>query len=276
MGKTIDDFSPWSGPFLTTDWVLVYRATLPSGTRDAKVNLGQFATLTGTQTLTGKTLTSPTISGGTINSAPIGGTAPAAGAFTTLSASGAAAFAAALTVGTTLGVTGVITPTGGIAAAAGFAVPTVYHSGGLQPDSATVGTDTTPSVTETYIAEVFVPANCTLTGVSVLNGSAVAGNIQISLANSSGVPIAAAVTVSTAASGTAAYQKVPFAVAYAAKGPAKYFILLQCNNTGYRFRSHIVGNFGASKKTGEVYGTFTTVTPPTTFTTGLAPIADTY
>lgn len=47
--------------------------------------------LTATQTLTNKTLTSPTINtatiaGGTINNAPIGGTTPAAGAFTTLSA----------------------------------------------------------------------------------------------------------------------------------------------------------------------------------------------
>jgi hypothetical protein len=51
------------------------------------------------QTLTNKTLTSPvvntptvstpTITGGTINSTPIGGTTPATGAFTTLSASGA-------------------------------------------------------------------------------------------------------------------------------------------------------------------------------------------
>lgn len=44
-------------------------------------------TTTATQTLTNKTLTSPVISGGgTINSAVIGGTTPAAGTFTTLSA----------------------------------------------------------------------------------------------------------------------------------------------------------------------------------------------
>ena len=41
-----------------------------------------------TDTLTNKTLTSPVISGGTINNAAIGGTTPAAGAFTTLSATG--------------------------------------------------------------------------------------------------------------------------------------------------------------------------------------------
>ena len=44
------------------------------------------ATLTATQTLTNKTLTAPTISGGTVDGAAIGGTTPAAGAFTTLEA----------------------------------------------------------------------------------------------------------------------------------------------------------------------------------------------
>jgi hypothetical protein len=53
------------------------------------------ASLTGTETLTNKTLTSPTvnaatIAGGTINNAAIGGTTAAAGAFTTLAASSTA------------------------------------------------------------------------------------------------------------------------------------------------------------------------------------------
>jgi hypothetical protein len=69
-----------------------------------------FALIGATQTLTGKTLTSPTINtatiaGGTINNAPIGGTTAAAGAFTTLSASGqltlSSTGAAVMNVGTT-------------------------------------------------------------------------------------------------------------------------------------------------------------------------------
>lgn len=53
-----------------------------------------YSTLAGTETLTNKTLTSPVISGGTVNNAAIGGTTPAAGAFTTLSASGQSTLAA--------------------------------------------------------------------------------------------------------------------------------------------------------------------------------------
>ena len=43
-------------------------------------------TLTATQTMSGKTLTSPAINGGTIESSPIGVTTPAAGSFTSLTA----------------------------------------------------------------------------------------------------------------------------------------------------------------------------------------------
>jgi hypothetical protein len=51
-------------------------------------DLSAYATLTGTESLTNKTLTSPTISGGTINNAVIGGTTAAAASFTTVNASG--------------------------------------------------------------------------------------------------------------------------------------------------------------------------------------------
>lgn len=76
------------------------------------------ATLTGTQTLTNKTLTSPTIntatvSGGTINNAVIGGTTPAAGTFTTISDSNGQIFpliasaSTATTSGTSFDFTGI-------------------------------------------------------------------------------------------------------------------------------------------------------------------------
>lgn len=73
-----------------------------------------------TQTLTNKTLTSPTvntatIAGGTINNAPIGGTTPAAGAFTTLSASGAITASGGFTGGGIIPSGGIIMWSGSIA-----------------------------------------------------------------------------------------------------------------------------------------------------------------
>lgn len=150
----------------------------------------------------------------------------------------------------------------------------VCHTGGIPATQTTDGNDTTPSTTETYIAEVFVPCQMTVTGIAFLNGSAVAGNIKGILYNKDGTVVAS--SASTAASGTDAYQKLALSTAYLAEGPATYYVGLQCSSTSQRFNSHILGVFGASKKTGETYGTATNITPPTTFTTAQGPIASLY
>jgi len=65
---------------------------LTLGSLTLGIDTAVVVTLSATQTLTNKTLTSPTVSGGTIDNAAIGGTTPAAGAFTTLSATGDGTF----------------------------------------------------------------------------------------------------------------------------------------------------------------------------------------
>ncbi len=182
-----------------------------------------------------------------------------------------------LTATGTLAVTGIYTPTGGIAAAGGFAVaPRNIHTGGISVTQTTDGNDTTPATTETYIAEVFVPCNMTITGIALFNGSATgSGDVTVALANSSGAVVGTQ-SASTAVSGTDAFQRVPLGATYAAVGPAVYYVLVQYNNTATRFNTHLLGNFGASKKTAETYGTFTTITPPTTFTANQGPIASLY
>lgn len=182
----------------------------------------------------------------------------------------------AVTITPATTVTGALTPTGGVAAAGGFSVaPRLMHTGGIPAQVSTDGTDATPVNTEVYIAEVFVPANSTLTGVSVFNGSVASGNVKVGLANSSGAVVATSASV--AMSGTDAYQRVPFTGTYAAKGPATYYVLYFVDNGTARYNAHTFGDFGAAKQTGQVYATgFTTITPPTTFTTALAPIASLY
>lgn len=151
---------------------------------------------------------------------------------------------------------------------------TVFHTGDAPPATTTTGTDTTPSVTETYVCRVLIPFNGLITGLSLLNGSAVAGNVTAILYDWNGAPVAQ--SASTAQSGTAAYQAFPFATPYNAVGPGLYFAGFQFNNTSARFRTHILGAFTAFKKTGETYGTATAVTNPNTFTTGVGPVASTY
>lgn len=200
----------------------------------------------------------------------------------TISADGVGAdditLAGSVTASDTLAVTGVTTPTGGIAAAGGFtALPSNFHTGGIPAQVSTDGTDTTPVVTETYIAAVFVPCNCTITGARVFLGSATEGNIKVGLADSAGAVVATSASTDCSGATVDAYFEVAFTGTYAAKGPATYYVLLLNDNTGNRFNSHAFGAFPASKKTGEVYATgFTTITPPTTFTADLGPIATLY
>jgi hypothetical protein len=136
-------------------------------------------------------------------------------------------------------------------------------------------TNQTPVITEVYIAEVTVPVNMTVTGVAIFNGTVASGNVKVGLANALGVNVAT--SASTASSGTASYQLVPFTSTYVATGPATYYIETFYDNTTVRPQALTVGSCGAAKQTGQTYATgFTTITPPTTFTTALGPVANLY
>lgn len=153
----------------------------------------------------------------------------------------------------------------------------LMHSGGAKPAISTDGTNLVHVVTELYVAEIFVPVNVTVTGVAVFNGAAVAGNIKAMLFSAAGARLA--ISATTAQSGTDAYQRVPFSAPLAVKGPATYYIGVMGDNTGGNINTHIFGNFGAGKLTGLVYATeagYATITPPTSFTTGLGPMASLY
>lgn len=153
------------------------------------------------------------------------------------------------------------------------AAPRCIYTGGHPPRTNTDGTDATPVVTETYIAEILVPVSTLMTGFALFNGSVASGNIKIGLYSKAGAVLAQ--SASTAMSGTDAFQRVPLTATYQL-APGTYYIGLQVDNTTARFNTHTFGNFGASKKTGETYGTLTTITPPTTFTTALGPMGGLY
>lgn len=171
---------------------------------------------------------------------------------------------------------GAVTPTGGVASAGGFTSSARnMHTGGNPASVSTDFSDATPSTTETYYSEVFVPANVTLTGVALFNGSNVTGNVTVYLTNSAGTNLAH--SASTAGSGTDAYQRVPFTATYAAVGPATYYVVAQYSSATARYNAHTIGNFGTGKDTATTYGTFpTTPTIPTTFTTALGNVASLY
>jgi hypothetical protein len=150
------------------------------------------------------------------------------------------------------------------------------HSGGRPPFASAPATDAglfnaTPVSTETYVSEIIVPLAGTATGVGILNGSAVSGNVTVYLLDLSGQQIAK--SASTAQSGTTAYQRVSFSAAKFIT-PGTYYLGLQVDNGTGRYTGHVFGDFGGGKFTGTTYGTFPSgQTMPTTFTANVAPVA---
>jgi hypothetical protein len=174
-----------------------------------------------------------------------------------------------------------VTPTGGVAAAGGFsATPRNVHTGGNPASLSTDGTNLDIVVTELYVAEVFIPCNMTVTGVAVFWGAATNGNAKVMLFDSAGARVA--ISASTDVSGFTADSygtRIPFTATYAAKGPATYYVGVICDDNTNDINTHILGNFGAGKIESLVYATeagYATITVPTTFTTGLGPIATLY
>lgn len=176
---------------------------------------------------------------------------------------------------------GIVTPTGGVAAAGGFSTTArLCHTGGAPAQVSTDGTELDVVVTELYVAEVFIPANCIVTGGSVLWGTNTNGNAKICLFDSAGTRVA--ISASTDVSGFTGDSygtRIAFSAPYSAKGPATYYLGVICDDNTNDINTHTLGNFGAGKITGLVYATeagYATISAPSTFTTGLGPIATLY
>lgn len=172
---------------------------------------------------------------------------------------------------------GVITPVAGIAAAGGFSVsPRSIWIGETAPQVSTDFNNSTPVITETYVSEVFVPCNMSVTGVAIFNGSDVTGNMTVGLATSAGAPITAAKSASTAGAGIDSIQLIPFAAPYAAVGPAIYYIQVQYSSGTARYNTHVLGKHGVLVQTAQTYGTLTSFTAPTTFVTNVSNVGGLY
>lgn len=152
-------------------------------------------------------------------------------------------------------------------------VPRVCVTGNVPVKASTDGTNATPVITETYIAEIQVDVGVRATGFANFNGSVASGNLKVYLYNADGKVIAS--SASTAMSGTDAFQRIPFSAPINLR-TGRYFIGLQIDNTTARVNMHPIGNFAAFKKTGEVYGTGTTITPVSTFTADVGPMGGLY
>ena len=167
--------------------------------------------------------------------------------------------------------------------------PRLFATGGNAATNAADFTNSTPVITELYVAELAILGPTTTTGVAVFAGSVWSDSLKVGLFDANGVLLLSSAT--TAGNTTAdAYQTFTWALdfRYNASGatfsgaaelsPGTYYIGVILNGTTSRLNTNTVGAFGAGKITGLTYSTALvsaalTITPPTTFTTALGPVA---
>lgn len=160
--------------------------------------------------------------------------------------------------------------------------PRCLHTGhGFVPTTLT--TDLAIVVTELYVAEIWVPDTFEVTGVAPQFGSATEGladgtGTKVMLFNADGTRLAISADTAVAAFTADEYARIAF-TAPIVIGKGTYYVGVISGVNTNKIGAHAIGNFGAGKITGLVYGTnagFATITPPTTFTAGLGPVAALY
>lgn len=173
-----------------------------------------------------------------------------------------------------------LTTAGVLTTSAGIAGGQQVHHATFHLDSATGGTDTACDNGSIWAASVFVPANCTLTGVQYLVGS-VGGTdkVIVGLYNNAGTLVAnsalAGATVGTAAQ----IQQVAFTGTYSAVGPARYFVAVQFNGATAKLRTipAYIGLGTTRIKQAGTFGTMAALSPvPSANVADVGAIASTY
>lgn len=140
------------------------------------------------------------------------------------------------------------------------------------------GTSTTPVAGTVYFAELHITEAMTITGIGVLTGTAAGTDKYIvSIYSAAGTLLANSALAGTTFPSTNSLQQADFTATYAA-APGEYWIGVQINGTTDRFRT-IAANTFIDVRTKSVTGSFGTLpalTPPTTFTADVGPIAYVY
>lgn len=145
-------------------------------------------------------------------------------------------------------------------------------------NTATAGTDVTPSTTTTYYTSVVIPGDMFITNIIALWGSASTNGLAVlAIYNEAGAVLANTALAGTATTTAAQTQAIPLTTPFLLTGPRYAIVALQMNSASDRFRAvpaFCGGGILAGSQTGTVFGTLpTTLTiSATNFTADKAPI----
>lgn len=160
----------------------------------------------------------------------------------------------------------------------------LFHTGNSPACLAADGVDSTPVITEIYIAAVFLPFTILATGISVFNGSVVATDkYRVLLYDATGAVLRSSAAAGFQPASVDAYEDVAFALGPTGAAATTvvlpsgvYYLGTIYNGTTNRFNAHGVGTHPAGKVTGATFATAgvsteMTVTLPTAFTAANKP-----
>ena len=144
-----------------------------------------------------------------------------------------------------------------------------------------LGTDAAAADNKTvYLCSVFVPVNCTVTGIATLNGTNITTDKIVNyLFDANGALIGQSAAAGTAPTPADTFEETDLTAATTVIGPAVYFIGRQHNGTTIGFQSITTAKGHrplAGSVAGTSFGAETSVVPPTSFTTAKGPIGYLY
>lgn len=142
------------------------------------------------------------------------------------------------------------------------------------------GTSINGTSSTVNLTQLFVPVNSKLTGIAVNNGGTCGTNRYIvTLFSNAGVPITSSSATGTLCSGANSWQDINFTAPVNVTGPQTYFVGVYMNGATDKFFSiPAAGEYAGL--TGSVaiasWGTVSSVSVPTAFTSGVGPIVHTF
>jgi hypothetical protein len=134
---------------------------------------------------------------------------------------------------------------------------------------AVTGTDTTPADGTTFVSDIIIPHQMTITGVSYLIGSVGGTNrVYAAIWDSAGVLLGNSTLASagTVVGTTATMQALNLTSPIVVDGPARYYIGIAMNGNTARLRTHLFGRHRANS-VAMTHGTIVALVPGTLFST---------
>lgn len=141
-----------------------------------------------------------------------------------------------------------------------------------------LGTSAVHVAGTTYFSEVLLTEMKTLTGVGVLNGATVGtNNLNVAVYGSDGgSALANSALAGTLSAGANAFQEIPFTATITLQ-PGRYWVAVQCNGTTATTRRIAASTYlNFTTSVGGTFGVFPVLTPPTSTTADIGPIAYLY